>query len=282
MSGCCLALLDIVTASMQLPPLWLLSQTRLRLFVCLFDLPKADLLCVLQAQASRSGWLRLIRDDLQALNQLLPTASLIPEVDTKPWPSLAADLTATPRALLAKCKLANACFFQQARIWNALVAFRSRFVQTAQNKGALFTAATPVSTALPIFHCPTRQQSFTSLQRLFAHDFKQHRSRNVASLYAVDSTCRWCLKQYHSRVQLLHHLKYTRTGCLRALICTVPPLDPDSVESLTTADRVQLREQQSRMRTRSFRKPIRRLASASMAVSRSAISASGCGCYTFG
>ena len=252
--------LDIVTTSMQLPPLWLLSQTRLRLFVRVFDLPKADLLCMLQAQTERSGWLRLIRADLNALNQLLPTDSLIPEVDTKPWSSLAADLTATPRTLLAKCKLANACFFQQARIWNALVAFRSRFVQTAQNKGALFTAATPVSTDLPIFHCPICQQSFASLQRLFAHDFKQHRSRNVASLYAVDSTCRWCLRQYHSRVQLLHHLKYTRTGCLHALICTVPPLDPESEESLAAADRVQLREQYSRMRTRSFRKPVRRLA----------------------
>lgn len=73
---------------MQLPPLWLLSQNRLRLFFGIFDAPKLDTLSMLQAQSDHSGWLSLVRGDLQALNALLPSNRQFYSIDDLAWPEL--------------------------------------------------------------------------------------------------------------------------------------------------------------------------------------------------
>ena len=62
------------------------------------------------------------------------------------------------------------------------------------------------------------------------HIFKKHGVLNVVQRYAIRNQCRACLKTYHEREQLIHHLKYRRTGCLVKLIATVAPMSSEDLQ----------------------------------------------------
>ena len=78
-------------------------------------------------------------------------------------------------------------------------------------------------TAPGAFQCDMCDKVFADHHALCTHVYKCHQVLNIAHRYALSHRCRGCLKQYHSREEVIHHLKYYRTGCLVKLILTVPP-----------------------------------------------------------
>lgn len=89
------------------------------------------------------------------------------------------------------------------------------------------------------FSCDRCQPVFTSFKALCSHTYQQHGEGNIAHKYADGNTCRACLKTYDSRVQLVHHLKYYRTGCLVKLICTVSPMTEEECQQAADVSRQQ-------------------------------------------
>lgn len=78
--------------------------------------------------------------------------------------------------------------------------------------------------------------------------FKKHNLANAAQRYAIGNQCRGCLKTYH-RDQLIHHLKYFKTGCLVKLSVLVPELADEELEQIQqdlAVDRAKSRNQQRR------------------------------------
>ena len=104
--------------------------------------------------------------------------------------------------------------------------------------------------------CDQCEARFSTFNRLRAHVFKKHRVSNVAQRFAITSRCRACLRQYEGRQQLLHHLKYFRTGCLLKLIASVLPLTDEQLEGIQQNQHDQLQIQRNAQRKNRRRSPV--------------------------
>jgi len=75
---------------------------------------------------------------------------------------------------------------------------------------------------------------------LAGHMHKIHNVRHPARLFAgSEGTCLICLKLFHTRPRLIHHLRQSSKPCLVKYKFYFPPSDPDVVASLDAEDRIQ-------------------------------------------
>ena len=74
--------------------------------------------------------------------------------------------------------------------------------------------------ALATFQCRLCDRCHTKSSHLVAHMALRHKCRHIARRWAIDSTCRRCLKRLHNRSCLVYHLADGRKTSLRNLMCT--------------------------------------------------------------
>ena len=89
-------------------------------------------------------------------------------------------------------------------------------------------------------HCP---REFENKQKLSGHLYKAHNVKHPARLYAsADGVCKVCLKLFHTRPRLIHHLRQSSHSCLNSYMSCIVPFTPVEVESLDQSDRNKSRE----------------------------------------
>ena len=224
--------LDIVAGTYQHHPMMVLAHARLHLFDRLMQTEMVPLFALLQSQCHQDGWLNMICQDIQYLGQYVANDDLQTLADTHDHAHLAQLSFQQPKLLT---KFANRCkqrYQQYLAIWRAFRQFQDRFDQVAQEYDVVWNDPTLDHPRPGAFACDTCHQVFADHHALCTHVYKCHQVLNTAHRYAISHRCRACLKQYHSRNELIHHLKYFRTGCLIKLILTVPPLSDDDLETI--------------------------------------------------
>lgn len=111
-------------------------------------------------------------------------------------------------------------------------------------------------TPATVFHCGFCTAQFDTYAKLCTHSFRKHSHQNLAQFYATSHVCRACLKMYHSRTQVLHHLKYQRFGCLLKLVLCTPPLSQDDLDAILTLEREQNQQRKSKQRKQEHHRPM--------------------------
>ena len=86
------------------------------------------------------------------------------------------------------------------------------------------------------FSCNWCGKAFNKLSDLKSHCALRHGYRNCARRFAVGTTCRCCLKQFHTRPKLIKHLTSGRPQCLQNLVASRHPLLLDEVAQLDSED----------------------------------------------
>eukprot|EP00438_Fugacium_kawagutii_P007657 Skav232205 [mRNA] locus=scaffold2626:124620:126008:+ [translate_table: standard] len=141
-----------------------------------------------------------------------------------------------PRALTRFAKRATKVYLAYLKVWSGFRRFQIAYDQEAAALGISFTAESEPPIAPDIYACYQCHQcsaTFDTYHKLCTHAFRQHQQPNMAQRYVANNVCRACLKVYQGRQQVIHHLKYMRTGCLVKLaMTTVPMSDADLAEIL--------------------------------------------------
>ena len=236
--------LDIIASSHLPHPLLLLVHMRLALYDRVMQTEMTQLMALLQNQDPQVGWLAMICDDLIRLQPLCPHTQLNQLALQSNHAELATFSFTHPKVLSKYAKQAAKMHGKYLDIWAAVRSFQQAFEHDADRYGLEWTHNVVPDFAPGMFECEHCPASFSTFQALCTHEFKRRSLVNVVHSYAISNTCRACLKRYHSRTELIHHLKYYRTGCLLKLVASVHPLPPDELEAL------QQSEQQSRKATK--------------------------------
>ena len=242
--------IDII-ADCRLPhPLLLLAQQRFSLYDRLVQSEMLELYSLLQAQQEDKSWFQLVLRDVQRLAEDCPAHDVFAEQIMQDPHQLAQYVHQHPRALTKLGKWAVKHYQRYLSLWKSFRAFQRQFHDVAAKYGITWHPKAVSSSLAVDFECSTCQARFATFQALCTHEFKRHSSVNVAQRYAVTNQCRACLKVYASRAQLVHHLKYFRTGCLLKLVTSVSPLDDTSLQELLQVQREehQARKRQNRVR----------------------------------
>ena len=176
-----------------------------------------ELFALLQHQAPRESWFTMILQDLARLAMFLPEHEVLATARSQEPAELASYCLQGLQHVKALSKLSKWAikhYTAYLGIWKAFRRFQQLFEADATQYGFAWTVEQPATNAPATHECPTRQAIFPTYKALCTHTYKKHSELNLVQQYAIGNTCRSCLKVYHSRSQLVHHLKYMRTGCL--------------------------------------------------------------------
>eukprot|EP00438_Fugacium_kawagutii_P011176 Skav227750 [mRNA] locus=scaffold3513:523629:524477:- [translate_table: standard] len=153
-----------------------------------------------------------------------------------------------PKALTKLGQQAHKRYKQYLKLWTDFRQFQVDLEQDATDTGVQWSQDVPPPASPGNFACHLCTATFRDYKSLCAHVFKQHGLANVAHRYATGNHCRACLKVYHDRERLVHHLKYYRTGCLLKLSVSVLPLTDEELEEIATEVQVTTRTAKRRQR----------------------------------
>ena len=215
-------------------PMLLLTHQKASLFERLMAVDMGELLALLQAQNPSRGWFHDIMQDLQRLAQTMPEHPLF---DINDPADLASLCVHNRNALSRLLKAAHKHYSMSLRIWKDFRTFQNQFETAAHAYGLQWTVETGRPSQPAVFECPACGSSFPTYKALCTHTYKKHAEHNVVQRYTASNTCRACMKMYHSRQQVIHHLKYMKTGCLLQLIATVMPLSDEKLAQVLHEDR---------------------------------------------
>ena len=244
-------------ATCELPhPMMILAFQRFRLMDRICHTDMGELFSLLQHQSPHDGWFALILNDLHRLSQTLPTHEVFGVASNQDAAELAHYCLQHPKALCNVTKWATKHYIAQLSLWKAFRKFQLLFEDDATQYGFDWTLQQHEQPAPAHYECPTCQATFPTYKALCTHTYKKHSELNVVHKYAITNVCRSCLKVYHSRTQLVHHLKYMRTGCLVHLIAAVPPLSDADQEEVMQEHLEQQQAQKRRARETRHKLPM--------------------------
>ena len=248
--------LDIIAHAHMPHPMLVLAQMRFSLFDRIMQRDLAELLAILQDQDDDSSWFQLI---VQDLNQLEMQCSSHPVFDVnqqqEPQP-LAQYTLEHPRALTKCGKWAVRTYLHYLVLWRDFRQFQQQFEAEATAFGISWHMLTHHPEVPTTFECSKCSASFHTYKALCTHTFKKHADVNIAQRFCSSNTCRACLRVYSGRVQLVHHLKYLRTGCLAKLVTLTEPLDDDQLQEVLAEHRQADRQNTKKGRKQSHRIPV--------------------------
>eukprot|EP00438_Fugacium_kawagutii_P005045 Skav203636 [mRNA] locus=scaffold1120:146269:148289:- [translate_table: standard] len=161
-----------------------------------------------------------------------------------------------PQCLTRLCKAAEKTYSLYLDMWAQFRAFQRAFHREALEYGVICTDSLLPPDTTYEFECHLCAATFKSHKALCAHVFKRHNLSNVAQRYAIGNQCRACLKTYHSRDQLIHHLKYYRTGCIVKLNILVPALTDDELQIIQQEASQTRAKQRAQQRTGTHKWPV--------------------------
>ena len=248
--------LDIVAGSYQPHPMMVLAQARLQLYDRLMQTEMVPLFALLQSQCPQDGWLSMICQDIQHLAQYVAHDELETLAADKNHAQLAQLSFRQPKLLAKFANRGKQRYQQYLAVWRVFRQFQARFDQEAMRYEVTWTHPTDNQPRPGTFVCETCQKTFADHHALCTHVYKCHQVLNTAHRYAISHRCRACLKQYHSRNELIHHLKYFRTGCLIKLILTVPPLSDEELDGVLEEMRQIKNAQKRHQRQKAHRVPL--------------------------
>eukprot|EP00438_Fugacium_kawagutii_P034295 Skav220568 [mRNA] locus=scaffold2140:124648:130443:+ [translate_table: standard] len=228
--------LDVIAACKLPHPLMLLSLQRFSLFDRLMQTETTELLAVLQHQPRDQGWFSLIRADLIHLAILVPHMQLTTWADMCDDQQIAQFCFERPKALRSLGKQACKVYEGYLTIWHQFRAFQKQFHDDLVAWHVRIHSCEVVVAPGASYACHLCAATFHDYKSLCGHIFKKHGIANIAQRYAATNVCRGCLKTYHSREQVLHHLKYFRTGCLLKLSVTVPPITDEELQEILESE----------------------------------------------
>ena len=248
--------LDII-ADCQLPhPQMLLTVQRFSLFDRMMQSEMLELFAILQAQDPDTGWLTLIQDDVQRLTEICPDHVLLDPSQKPQIAELGNYSFRHPKALTKLSKWAQKLYLQSLKIWRTFRKFQHDF----QDDAAIYDVAwtqRPAEGTRPTQHtCETCAASFPTFKALCTHAYKKHGQLNIVHRYASSNVCRACMKMYDARQQVVHHLKYYKTGCLLKLISSVMPLDDTEYQAVLEQERDEAQKLRRTERRKRHRFPV--------------------------
>ncbi len=90
--------------------------------------------------------------------------------------------------------------------------------------------------------CDLCSRTFSCRKSLCTHKFRAHNVRSEPRQYVQVPTCPICLKHFHHRWRLIHHLAFGSKKCFGAMInLHYSPLPTDLVHALDKSDAIELR-----------------------------------------
>ena len=252
--------LDIIADARMPHPMLILAQMRFSLFDRIMQRDLAELLAILQAQDSESSWFQLIVQDLNQLEMQCPSHPVF-DVNQQQEPQPLAQYTLEHPRALTKCgKWAVRSYLQYLALWRDFRQFQQQFEVEAAAFGVTWHMLTHHPEVPTTFECSKCSASFQTFKALCTHTYKRHGDLNIAQRFCSSNVCRACLRVYSGRTQLLHHLKYLRTGCLAKLMTVTEPLDDDQLQEVLADHRQTVRHTTKKGRKQSHRIPVTRAA----------------------
>lgn len=215
-----------------------------------------ELLAILQHQDQQSGWLNQVYQDVRHLTQLVLDSVLARNAGLGDVQQLAQYSCEHPHALTKLCKQSIKVYSLYLDSWSQLRAFQQAFTTEATHYGIVFHDALLSPAGQCQFACHLCKTIFADYKSLCSHAFAQHGLANVAPSFAIGNTCRACLNVYHSRTQLVYHLKYYKTGYLLKLSVSVPPLDASELEEIRQTAREGNKQRQKQQRNKEHKWPV--------------------------
>ena len=85
-------------------------------------------------------------------------------------------------------------------------------------------------------------QTFVSKAAMATHAYRRHGYQNPARKFSPGTSCECCLREFWTRVRLIHHLSCSSKACLARIMDAVPPLAPEVQEELDRQDAAQCRQ----------------------------------------
>ena len=246
--------LDILADCRMPHPLMTLAHQRFNLFDRLVNTELVELFALLQHQPDESSWFQLILQDLRRLQEICPDHAIFAISQQYDAEQLARHSAHNRKALTRLSKWGQDIYRAHLNIWKQFRAFQQHMDADALAFAVSWTQREQPAPSEGNHPCPHCDRSFTSYHGLCTHVFKKHGIHNIVQRYATSNGCRACLKVYHSRAQVLHHLRYVRTGCLARLLVTVAPLSDQDLEACLVEERAlqATRRKQEREKTHKY------------------------------
>eukprot|EP00438_Fugacium_kawagutii_P033167 Skav231895 [mRNA] locus=scaffold960:54432:56540:+ [translate_table: standard] len=218
-----------------------------------------ELFALLQAQPLETSWMSQVCNDVVCLEDVVASGDLATWAGALDFCSLARHCHSHPKALTRLGKAAAKKYQLYLQLWDQFRDFQKSMRADAIEYGLqpCIVLEDPQPT---FFQCDDCQASFNSYKGLCSHAFKCHGVGNLVHLYAIGNCCRSCLKIYHSRTQLVHHLQYFRTGCLLHLIMTTDPLTDPELADIRESERLERQRIKRAPRTGQHKWPVQRAA----------------------
>eukprot|EP00438_Fugacium_kawagutii_P018159 Skav206359 [mRNA] locus=scaffold3448:259694:272924:- [translate_table: standard] len=211
-----------------------------------------EVFAMLQAQDPNSGWLAQIHLDILQVGKLVPDIPLLTAANQQDSASVAQISYQNPKALTRLVKRASKVFIAYTKLWVGFRKFHTAFHQEAQTQGVRFSQEQelPVPAESSVcFQCHVCHATFDTYHKLCTHAFSQRQIPSMAQRYVSNNVCRACLKMYKSRQQVIHHLKYMRTGCLVKLVLTKNPLTDAELADLHAEQSALTRKKKAQLRS---------------------------------
>ena len=220
-----------VLAQCQMPhPMLLITMQRFSLFDRLMQTDLCELFALLQGQSEEESWFAMILQDLAQIMEFCPThpmTDLVAQQDI----ALIGQYSAVHKQALTKLgKWSTKHYLATLTLWEKFRTFQRQFETEAKSYGLQWTENPTSPQQAASFECPQCQAVFATYKALCTHMFKKHDALNSVQLYTASNVCRACMRMYDSREQVVHHLKYFKTGCIAKLVATVPPLSQDELQ----------------------------------------------------
>ena len=248
--------LDILATGKFCPPMLVLTRMRCSLFDRLMQTELSELFALLQQQSRETGWFAIILDDLARLTRVCPAHVVFQFSGPDAIAELGHFCFLHPRSLTKCCNWVHKLQQLYLVLWQQFRCFQKQLEHVLSQHGVTWIDPDEPTFAAESFVCDECQATFQSFKALCSHAYQRHTASNVAHKYASSNTCRGCLRTYHTPKQVIHHLKYMRTGCLAKLILTVPPLDENELAEVFATQREYERALKHADRTAVHRHPV--------------------------
>ena len=229
--------------SMQCPmPMELLHLQRLRLFVHLVregDIFIYSAIIHNHQVAPDSSWLHCLWNSVTWMTDQISALQLPPEInrlDTiEGWNAMKA------HAVSFKKLISQA---HKAHMWRLRLQVELQWANAEHEtmlRGMGWQGPAPEAADAPApdaqWTCTECDKSFSSSAALATHEQRKHHARIALRQWAVDSICRHCCKQFHTRVRLLQHWHHGQTGCWVHIARRFSPLSHEAAQQMDDADR---------------------------------------------
>ena len=215
-----------------------------------------ELWAILQAQADEQSWFSMILHDLGHLSEQCPAHPVLEEAAQFDIEPIARMSFQQPRLLTKLGKWAEKHYMASLALWRRFRVFQSQIEADHQMYDLTWNIAAPANPPEGQHQCAHCEKTFETFKAMCTHAFKKHGILNLVQRYAASNTCRACLRTYATREQVVHHLKYYKTGCLTKLVATVAPLEDDELEDILEECRAAKKAARNRDRSKQHKLPM--------------------------